>query len=324
MRFLGFVGMLVLLFSQALANDHLSLKFPLDCKLGADCWVAKYFDHDPTPDVKDFGCGKLADDGHTGTDFAVRDVRAMEKGVDVFAAASGKVLAIREGMDDVSSRLIDKESIKGKGCGNGVLLDHGDGWKTQYCHMKKESITVKPGEDVAVGQILGKLGMSGNAEFPHLEFLLRHNDKKLDPFMPASGTCGSVGKGLWDSSVTQKLLYQPVAMYNAGFADKTLTQIAARSGDFHQGVMKSDAPAIIFWVEVFGVVPSDNLNIRIVDPMGIDVVNQTFQPKKRFIYQYAGKRNTGKWMPGVYQGTATLTRGGRRFVIDRTVSVVAE
>ena len=31
----------------------------------------------------------------------------------------------------------------GRNCGNGVTLDHGDGWQTQYCHMRRGSVAVK-------------------------------------------------------------------------------------------------------------------------------------------------------------------------------------
>ena len=67
------------------------LLFPVDCVEGKDCWVVNYVDVEPMADlVKDFNCGPRSYDNHKGTDIAIRDWVAMEKGVDVFAAADGE------------------------------------------------------------------------------------------------------------------------------------------------------------------------------------------------------------------------------------------
>jgi D-3-phosphoglycerate dehydrogenase len=48
--------------------------------------------------------------------------------------------------------------IAGRECGNGVVIAHEDGWETQYCHMRRGSVAVQPGERVARGQTLGLVG----------------------------------------------------------------------------------------------------------------------------------------------------------------------
>ena len=51
----------------------------------------------------------------------------------------------------------------GKECGNRVGIDHGDGWATDYCHLATGSVSVKPGDNVAAGQPIGRVGLSGDA-----------------------------------------------------------------------------------------------------------------------------------------------------------------
>src|SRR4051812_32631471 len=76
--------------------------FPVDCEIGRTCMVQNYFDHDPKSGVVDYMCGFLTYDGHDGTDIRVPNLTAMKKGVNVVAAADGKVRAIRDEMEDVN------------------------------------------------------------------------------------------------------------------------------------------------------------------------------------------------------------------------------
>ena len=100
----------------------------------------------------------------------------------VVAAADGKVLRVRDGVEDVSITGRGRESVANSECGNGVVVEHGNGWETQYCHMAKGSLSVKPGDTVKAGDRLGRIGLSGMTEFPHLHFTLRKDGKVVDPF----------------------------------------------------------------------------------------------------------------------------------------------
>lgn len=61
----------------------------------------------------------------------------------------------------------------GGGFGNYVVIQHSDGNYTYYGHLAYDSITVTAGDTVERGQVIAKLGHSGNSTGPHLHFEMR-------------------------------------------------------------------------------------------------------------------------------------------------------
>jgi Peptidase family M23 len=93
---------------------------------------------------------------------------------DVLAVADGTVVTMLDTLDDQTpGKLPDVNTITLANVdGNQVVLDLGGGVYAFYAHMRKKSILVAMGQHVKRGQVLGKLGNTGNTSAPHLHFHL--------------------------------------------------------------------------------------------------------------------------------------------------------
>ena len=279
------------------------LAFPAACTLGQTCYIQQYPDHDPGPAATDFACGPLSYDGHDGTDIALLNRAEMAQGVDVLAAAAGTVLGLRDGVPDFVP------FTPGQECGNGVLLDNGDGWQTQYCHMRQGSVAISKGQHVDTGTPLGLVGQSGMADFPHVHLTVRHNGAKVDPFEPDAAACNTVqGPGLW----SQPIAYQPGGLMTAGFSDGVPQFDAIKSG-LVTPTLPATAPGLVLWVEAFGVRAGDIFVFAITGPQGEVLTNSATMPAPKALMFYAtGKKLTSSaWPVGSYRGDVTLTRDGK-------------
>lgn len=299
---------LVALLCLAAPAAAFDLAWPIDCQLGETCHVQNYVDHDPGPATEDFACGPLTYDGHDGTDIALPSLAAMQAGVEVRAAAAGRVLGVRDGMPDISIRDPAAPALEGKDCGNGVLIDHGEGWQTQYCHMKLGSILVAPGQAVAAGTVLGQVGLSGNTEFPHLHLSVRKDGAELDPFdTEAAPACGGEAPSLWAAPVA----YAPGGMISAGFATGVPDYEAVRAGTAAETIA-ADAPALVFWAYYFGPRAGDEVRLEIAGPEG-SFFEDSFRVEKTQAqaFRAGGKKLRAPLAAGAWTGTATLIRDGK-------------
>ncbi|MBB4265749.1 M23 family metallopeptidase [Roseospira visakhapatnamensis] len=300
------------------APDAPTFALPIACDPGRDCWITKHVDVDPGPGDQDHTCGRLTQNDHKGTDIGVRDMTVARAGVAVLAAADGIVFATRDGMRDINvARLSepDREALSTTACGNAVVLDHGAGWRTIYCHMARGSVAVAKGDRVRAGDRLGLVGMSGLAEHPHLHFGVLKDGAVVDPFLgpaPVDG-CGPATDPLWTSAAHAALPYRPLVINNLGIADHPPERNDSRDGLLADRWLPDTAPALVAWADVFGLEPGDTLDLRLVGPDGQDLAvhRQTMEQETLQYFAFTGRRLTadrGRWTPGPYTLSVTLDR----------------
>jgi hypothetical protein len=306
------------------ANSSLRLRLPVDCDIGSVCHVQNLFDHDAGGGFGDYRCGHLGYDGHDGTDIRVSNLAVMHRGVAVVAAAAGRVRAIRDEMPDVSVRDIGRDAVRGREAGNAVVLRHGRDWETQYSHLLRGSVKVRPGDEVQAGEVLGLIGLSGNTEFPHVHFEVRYAGDPVDPFVGIDGGkgCGPGAQPLWNAEALDALRYRPTGLLQAGFSDEVPVSRSVLSGEAGKSRFAAGAEALVFWVEVFGARKGDTELIRLTGPDRnvIAAKKSVVEGNKARWLSFAGRKRRGSaWPEGAYRGSYRLLReiaGAEQIVVD--------
>lgn len=110
--------------------------------------------------------GSLWRDGHKGIDFVSDDKR-------IYAATDGRVRVI---------------AYDGGGWGNYLSVGDKDGMRHLYCHLK--SVSVKVGQDVKAGDVIGIMGSTGNSTGVHLHYQINYPDgtpRDPAPFLKNGG-----------------------------------------------------------------------------------------------------------------------------------------
>ena len=288
----------------------LELELPIDCEMGTHCFIQNYVDKEAGAAWKDYTCGILTYDKHKGTDFRLRNLADMRAGVDVTASAAGTVKGMRNNMTDIDARRTDPESYTDKECGNGVVIDHGNGWETQYCHMMQGSVVVEKGQRVEAGQKIGRVGLSGDTMFPHVHLSVRHNGKPLDPF---TGTAMETGCGLdrtnslWSEQARKRIPYISTALLNMGIADKVPKAEYVRSEDDQDDTITKDSQYLIVWFDIMGIRKGDKLQLTITRPQGKEQpFEEVLEKPKALYFFYAGLKI--RQQAGIYRIHAKLVR----------------
>ena len=303
-----FLVLMALAPAQAGAFD---IVFPVDCRPGDTCFIQQYVDHDAGPGARDFNCGPLSYDGHDGTDIAVPTTHDMLSGVSVRAAAAGRVLRVRTDVPDQTDASAPVQFPQGQDCGNGLVIDHGDGWESQYCHLRQGTTRLRPGDAVRANQEVGLVGQSGNAEFPHLHFTLRRDGVTVDPFAPRlrAGHCVlSEANPFWEDPV----LYHPGGIIGIGFADHVPTFDQIKQG-LPPPSLTSHAPALVVWAHVFGAQAGDALVFGITGPQGEVLADRVAleRTQARLFRAVGRKLRANAWPEGTYTGTVRMMRGAK-------------
>jgi murein DD-endopeptidase MepM/ murein hydrolase activator NlpD len=95
---------------------------------------------------------------------------ALGYGAPVLAVADATVAAVRDDMPEAARVSANPRHALGDEAGNYVALRLGDGRYAFYEHLRPGSVTVRPGQRVRRGEVLGALGFTGSSVGPHLHF----------------------------------------------------------------------------------------------------------------------------------------------------------
>lgn len=102
----------------------------------------------------------------------VYKVKKMHNGIDFAASIGTPIYATADGT-------VSKVEVRFSGYGKLIEIDHGFGYRTRYAHM--HDFTVKNGQQVKRGDLIGYVGNTGLSTAPHLHYEVLINDQRVDP-----------------------------------------------------------------------------------------------------------------------------------------------
>ena len=94
---------------------------------------------------------------------------------DVICPCDGWVVGVEKSYDN--TRILDNRPVINDindPCGNHIIIKHQHNEYSFLCHLEKDTIKVKEGDIVKEGEVLGKVGNSGNTQGPHIHFHIQN------------------------------------------------------------------------------------------------------------------------------------------------------
>ncbi len=303
------------LFAAALYTpaNAIELGMPIDCVIGESCMVQNYVDAEPEAGARDFQCGPLAYDNHQGTDFRLRNRAEIAKGYAVLATAPGQIVSV---IDDQPDHDFQDAADNPLGCGNAVMINHGAGWVSQYCHLAKGSSRVRVGQSVQTGDPLGTVGSSGGTDFPHLHYAIRRFNAVINPYTGVSPTgCNApAASPLWSASTG--LTYTPSALFGIGVTGVFPSlEVVKQDHDLLTAPDSATGP-IYVWLHLLGVRTGDSARFMVFGPDGRPFASELFEITEDETIYLANigvtpsDMGTDRWPAGEYTARVTYYTDG--------------
>lgn len=160
----------------------------------------------------------------------------------VLAVADGTVVSVVSDLPDQPPQRAPTDLGIDELGGNHVILDIGDGNYAFFAHLKPGSATVRAGDRVTRGQVIGRLGNSGNTTEPHLHFHVSRAPLPLSgdnvPYVidrfRVDGSLGADDRLVAGPGAGERTLQMPLEGDVVGFPsnDATPATVVATGGDF--------------------------------------------------------------------------------------------
>lgn len=243
--------------------------------------------------LEDYNCGERTyDDGSSGYDHSGIDICIGPFGwtmvnngdVDVVAAEGGYISDKQDGLFDRTC----KTGVAPIYHGNFVVLTHSDGSTTWYMHMKDGSVTSKAKDDyVSAGEVIGKVGSSGNSSYPHLHFEVQDPSGFVrDPFQNGSCPTG-INASLWANEepyYNKQIIsaFTLSAPWTAETCDATgLSHGYAGTVPYCNHFNAGDL--IWFSTAVRDIQSSQVINLKIINPLGATIYNGNYTEGSSYV-----------------------------------------
>lgn len=208
-------------------------------------------------------------------------------GIDISESGTHYIIAIANGTVYTASDTCSNQGYYGNVCGGGgfgnyVIIEHANGIYSIYAHLAENSITVKSGEDVKQGQIIGIMGNSGSSTGQHLHFQIeqgsRSTNNAVNPLdfvskekpRPVTSINGSGGNLLLDMlqswEGTGKIEDNSYIVYNDGTGALTVGHGVTIKN--HEQRFKSRG------IDTSSMSVGSRIEISIVDDIEMEIVNE--------------------------------------------------
>jgi hypothetical protein len=312
----------------AKADPRGSIGLPVSCIIGTDCFVQQMPDIDPSSGVLDPLCGQASYQGHDGWDIRLRSLDDIAQDVPVLAVANGRVARIRDGIADQIYDAEDKARVADRECGNGVLIEHGSGLSSQYCHLKNGSVLVGPRAQVQKGQRIGAIGSSGFAEFPHVHLSTRLDGKLVEPLTgklleSLKPACGDLSGALFEPAAERALDRPAVAILHSGLADAApnLPDLVRKGAP---PLAKARHNLTVAWLWAINVEEGHRFRFKLVGPDETVLIEHTtdaLAKRKSNYLAYVGRKMIPR--PGNYSLYVEILSGDKRIQSENRLLTIS-
>ncbi|MGL4424314.1 MAG: peptidoglycan DD-metalloendopeptidase family protein, partial [Gemmataceae bacterium] len=251
---------------------------PVGLTPNKDWSITNYADIDPRTNIRsDYQGGPYQYDGHDAIDAGPINFRMQDRGVPIVAAADGVVDNIAGGNN------FDREtSWNGGQNWNAVRINHGNSWQTSYGHLAAGSITVKVGDTVRQGQVIGFMGSSGISTGTHIHYNAFYRGAQVEAYFSPSS--------YWINPMP----YAPTVpsfYFNGGTGVTTADLFGTDLGEGipQHTVLPTTGNAsanVFFYIQGYNLKTTDQMTWRWIRPNGSIFQTSTFSPNQNYFYSY--------------------------------------